>query len=174
MPDLVATLPLSIHAAFADENYVPLISQAFLVNAGLFDGMFYAVTCTEDAPLIDASEAADRGGESVFGDRTLDFAAVCKEWPRGKVSPEFREPLISNIPVLILSGDADPITPPWHAENVAASLTNELHVIFTGMGHGNLATRCSANLFKAFITKALDRGPGDDLRGRHPSAAVLC
>ena len=58
VPDLVATLPLSIHAAYADENYVPLISQAFLVNAGVYDGMFYSDACTEDAPLISAEEAA--------------------------------------------------------------------------------------------------------------------
>src|SRR5690606_28192770 len=57
VPDLVATLPLSIHQAYADENYIPLISQAFLVNAGLYEGMFYAVACTEDAPLISAAEA---------------------------------------------------------------------------------------------------------------------
>lgn len=36
VPDFVATLPLSIHSAYADENYVPLISQAFLVNAGIW------------------------------------------------------------------------------------------------------------------------------------------
>jgi pimeloyl-ACP methyl ester carboxylesterase len=65
VPDLVATLPLSIHVAYVDENYVPLISQAFLVNAGLYDGMFYAVTCTEDAPLIPMDEAANRSEGSV-------------------------------------------------------------------------------------------------------------
>ena len=90
VPDLVATLPLSIHAAYADENYVPLISQAFLVNAGLYDGMFYAVTCTEDAPFISAQEAAKRSEQSVFGNRTLDFMEICDQWPKGQVSQEFR------------------------------------------------------------------------------------
>ena len=154
VPDFVATLPLSIHSAYADENYIPLISQAFLVNAGLYDGMFYAVTCTEDAPLISASEAVKRGEQSVFGDRTVDFAAVCAEWPKGKVSPEFRDPIISDVPVLILSGEADPITPPWHAEKVSESLTNDIHLVFSGMGHGNLSSRCSTNLFKTFIESA--------------------
>lgn len=158
LPDLVATLPLAIHEAYVDENYVPLISQALLVNAGLYDGMFYAVACTEDAPLISASEAAKRGENSVFGDRTVDFAAVCAEWPKGKVSPEFREPVVSDVPVLILSGDADPITPPWHADIVAESLTNEIHLVFLGMGHGNLSSPCSTDLFKAFIESASIEG----------------
>lgn len=158
VPELVATLPLSIHEAYANENYIPLISQAFLVDAGLYDGMFYAVTCTEDAPLISASHAARRSEQSVFGDRTVDFATVCASWEKGSVSPEFREPVTSNAPVLILSGGADPITPPWHAGKVADNLTNELHLVFPGMGHGNLANLCSADIFEKFIDTASIQG----------------
>lgn len=158
VPDLVATLPLSIHTAYADENYVPLISQVYLINAGLYDGMFYAVTCTEDAPLISAAEAIERSEGRVFGDRTVDFVEVCVEWPKGQVSSEFREPITSDIPVLILSGEADPITPPSHAEAVAESLTNETHLIFAGMGHGNLASRCTIGIFNDFIENASTTG----------------
>jgi len=154
VPDLVATLPLSIHQAVVDENYIPLISQAILVNAGLYDGMFYAVTCTEDAPLISASEAARRGEKSVFGDRTVDFSEVCAAWPKGQVSLDFRQPVTVDVPVLILSGQADPITPPWHAEKVAESLPNATHLVFSGMGHGNLSSRCSTRLFTDFIENA--------------------
>lgn len=154
VPDLVATLPLSIHQAYAQENYVPLISQSFLVNAGLYDGMFYAVACTEDAPLISASEAAQRSAGSVFGDRTADFVEVCDAWPKGQVSPEFRESVVSDVPTLILSGESDPITPPRHADLVAETLANELHLVFSDMGHGNLSSRCSTNLFSSFIESA--------------------
>ena len=154
VPDLVATLPLSIHTAFEDQNYVPLISQAFLVNAGLYDGMFYAVTCTEDAPFISPEDAAKRAEKTVFGDRTLNFVAVCADWPKGKVSAEFREPVTSKVPTLILSGEADPITPPWHADKVAEHLVNATHLVFSGMGHGNLFSRCSINLLKDFIDSA--------------------
>lgn len=158
VPDLVATLPLSIHAAYMDEDYVPLISAAFLVNAGLYDGMFYAVTCTEDAPLISADDAAQQSEGSVFGDRTVEFVDACAAWPKGVVSPAFREPVVSDVPVLILSGEVDPITPPIHAEKVAQSLTNEVHLIFTGMGHGNLANRCTTNLLTDFIESGSAQG----------------
>jgi pimeloyl-ACP methyl ester carboxylesterase len=167
VPDLVAMLPLSIHVAHADQNYVPLISAALLVNAGLYDGMFYAVACTEDAPLISVDEAAQDPEGSVFGNRTEDFVAVCSEWQKGEVSAAFRTPVISDVPVLILSGEADPITPPRHAEEVAASLSNELHLVFSGMGHGNLGSRCSINIFKDFIESAaiteLDTACVDDI-----------
>ena len=153
-PEIVATLPLSIHVAYADENYVSLISQAFLVDAGLYDGMFYSVACTEDAPLISSEEAIQLGEGSVFGNRTMDFAEVCAEWQRGTVSPQFREPVVSDVPALILSGDADPITPPWHAEKVTEQLTNDLHLVFSNMGHGNLSNKCSIDIFQSFIENA--------------------
>ncbi len=157
-PEIVATLPLSIHEAYANENYVPLISQAFLVNAGLYDGMFYAVACTEDAPLISSDEAAQLSEGSVFGDRTVDFAAVCAEWQKGTVSPQFREPVVSDVPALILSGDSDPITPPWHAEKVTEHLSNDLHLVFSNMGHGNLSNKCSSDIFQTFIEQASIEG----------------
>jgi pimeloyl-ACP methyl ester carboxylesterase len=116
--------------------------------------MFYAVACTEDAPLISVDGTAQDAEAGVFGNRTEDFVEVCAEWQKGKVSPEFRAPVTSDVPVLILSGEADPITPPRHAEEVAASLTNELHLVFSGMGHGNLGSRCSINIFKDFIETA--------------------
>jgi len=153
-PDLVATLSLAIHSAYADGNYLPLISQAYMLDAGLYDGMFYAVTCTEDAPLISQSEAEKLSQGSQFGNRTKEFVEVCAKWPKGSVSADFRAPLVSNVPTLILSGDSDPITPPWHAEKVAESLGNELHLVFKGMGHGNLSSRCTTNLLKNFLDSA--------------------
>ena len=154
VPDLVATLPLSIHTAYLDANYAPLISQAYLVNAGLYEGMFYAVACTEDAPLISSEQTASRNTSSVFGDRTRDFVSVCAEWPQGKVSDDFRSPIESQAPVLIFSGAADPITPPRYAQEVSESMNNSLHLIFPNMGHGNLSSRCSLSLFHDFLNSA--------------------
>ncbi|MEW6286397.1 MAG: alpha/beta hydrolase [Chloroflexota bacterium] len=154
-PDLVATLPLSIHTAYADENYAPLISQAFLVNAGVYDGMYYAVTCTEDAPFLpSAEEIPSSANENIFDNRTTDFVKVCEAWQKGEVSPGFREPVVSNVPALLLSGSADPITPPHHAEEVAKYLTNSVHLVFPGMGHGNLFSRCGKKLLEDFIQTA--------------------
>jgi pimeloyl-ACP methyl ester carboxylesterase len=153
-PDLVALLPLSIHQAYAEKNYAPLIAQAYLMDAGLYDGMFYAVTCTEDAPLISPDEAKQDGAESIFGDRTLDFIEVCETWPKGDAPAILRAPVTSDIPVLLLSGQADPITPPWHADHLAKSLPNSLHLIFEGMGHGNATNDCVTRILDQFMDSA--------------------
>lgn len=153
-PDLVALLPLSIHQAYTEKNYAPLITQAYLMDAGLYDGMFYAVTCSEDAPLISSAKAEQDGAASIFGDRTLDFMDVCKSWPKNDVPAVLRAPVSSNVPVLILSGEADPITPPWHVEALIQSLPNSLHLIFNGMGHGNVTTECATRILDKFIDGA--------------------
>lgn len=153
-PELSATLPLTLRTAYEDGNYAPLVSLAYMMDAGLYDGMFYAVTCSEDAPLIQPDEAARLGAGTLFGDRTADFLSVCASWPRGQVSADFRAPVRSDVPVLVFSGEADPITPPRHAERALAGLTNSLHLVFDAMGHGNISNRCSMGIMESFINSA--------------------
>ncbi len=157
-PDLVALLPLSIHQAYIQKNYTPLVAQAYLLDGGVYDGMFYAVTCSEDAPLLSAVKAKKAGAKSIFGDRSLDFIEVCKAWAKGDAPPVLRAPVSSDIPVLILSGESDPITPPWHAEHLSKTLTNSLHLIFKGMGHGNANTECVTKIIDKFIEGATIKG----------------
>jgi hypothetical protein len=51
----------------------------------------------------------------------------------------------------MLSGEADPITPPWHADQLTGSLSNSLHLIFSGMGHGNAGSDCTRRIIDSFI-----------------------
>ncbi|MEJ5224707.1 MAG: alpha/beta hydrolase [Anaerolineales bacterium] len=157
-PDLSATLPLTLRTAYQEGNYAPLVSLAYMLDVGLYDGMFYAVTCTEDAPLIQPEEAARRSAGTLFGDRTAQFLSVCADWPRGQVSADFRAPIRSDVPVLIFSGEADPITPPRHAERLLEGLPNSLHLVFDESGHGNIANRCSAGIVEAFVKSASIEG----------------
>ena len=154
LPELTATLPASIHTAYTEENYAPLVTQGFMADSGIYDGMFYAVACTEDAPLISAEQARQASAGSVFGNLTENFVSVCTTWPKGAVSADFRQPVVSDVPALILSGEADPITPPVHAQQVTDSLTNELHLIYAHMGHGNISSRCSMNILRDFLESA--------------------
>lgn len=154
VPELVAMLPLVIHQASTEGNYAPLITQAYLADAGIYDGMFYAVACTEDAPLLTQAETEPQSADSLFGHNTQMFLEVCQAWPKGEPSPVLREPVDSDVPVLLLSGKADPITPPRHAEQLVPSLSNSLHLVFDGMGHGNSAGQCGAKILDRFIESA--------------------
>ncbi|MBI5034977.1 MAG: alpha/beta hydrolase [Chloroflexi bacterium] len=154
VPELNSLLPLAIHSAAVDNNFAPLVAQASQVDAGLYRGMFYAVACTEDAPFLNPDEIVAFSRDSYFGDQSKSFREVCASWTRGQVSPDFRKPVASNVPVLLLSGEADPITPPYYADQVAATLPNSLHLIGPGIGHGLVMRGCVSRIATDFVKSA--------------------
>ena len=152
-------LPLLIHHAHETGDFAPLIIQALSVgrSAGLYTGLLYAVACSEDAPLIDP--AAETQTETSFGSFAANFQAICASWPRAEVAGDLRQPLQSDIPTLLLSGGADPVTPPAYAEAAAATLPNSRHLVVPGYGHGVLAVGCMPRVVAQFIRD----GHADDL-----------
>ncbi len=64
--------------------------------------------------------------------------------------------MTSNIPVLILSGNLDPITPPQRGEEVASHLPNSKHVIIAHGAHmpeGLTNFECLDRLMQEFLSK---------------------
>jgi len=163
-------LPLLVHHAHETGDYAPLIVQGLAISAstGLYPGLLYAVACSEDAPLIDAGEASGIQAETSFGDFSERFLSVCANWPRAEIAADFREPLTSDTPALLLSGAADPVTPPEYAEQVAAGLSNSRHIVIPGFGHGVIGLGCMPKVVAEFIRTAdpaaLDTSCLDELR----------
>ena len=85
--------------------------------------------------------------------------SLCARWPHEVVPEAYHQPLRSEVPTLLISGEADPVTPPANAEQVAAGLPNSLSVVVSEMGHGNLYQGCLPLLIRDF----LDAGSVDGL-----------
>lgn len=152
-PEVAALLPLALHTAYADGNFAPLVTQATASDAGLYQGLLYAVVCTEDAPYVTPEEIAQSAG-TYFGDMSESLREVCATWPRGDLPSDQMTPVTSNVPTLLLSGEADPITPPRYAEQVAQTLPNSAHLIAPGMGHGNIIRGCIPHLVSDLVKHA--------------------
>ncbi len=146
-------LPLLVHHAHETGDYAPLIVQGLTVSssAGLYPGLLYAVACSEDAPLIDPAEAESIRAGTSFGDFATRFQTICANWPRAEIAADFRDPLQSDIPTLLLSGGADPVTPPEYAAQVAAGLSNSRHIVVPGFGHGVVGVGCMPSLVAEFV-----------------------
>jgi pimeloyl-ACP methyl ester carboxylesterase len=158
-PYSIALLPLLIHEA-ASDNYAPLAAQFQLTVSSLADslslGMHNAVMCTEDLPFVDR-EAIDFDvlGETYIGAFQLEaLETICSIWPRGPLDDGFHEPLASDLPVLLLSGSADPITPPRYAELAMVKLSNARHLVGERQGHGQLAAGCMPKIIANFVASA--------------------
>jgi pimeloyl-ACP methyl ester carboxylesterase len=123
-------------------------------------GMQLSVVCAEDYPRIGPDDAAREGQGSLFADHLLTSRMrACEFWPKGEVPAGYYEPVTSAAPVLVLSGDLDPVTPPSWGEAVSRHLPHARHIIVPGTGHGTVATGCGARLVHDFI----ERGTADGL-----------
>jgi pimeloyl-ACP methyl ester carboxylesterase len=158
-PSTVALLPLLVHEA-ANGNWVPLTSQFQMTVVSLGEslsiGMHNTVMCSEDAPFYDRTTIDFDGlAASYIGLVQLEaIDTICSVWPAGPVDDEFKVPLATSTPVLLLSGDADPITPPRYAELAAVDLGNARHLIGKRQGHGQLAVGCMPELLADFVEAA--------------------
>jgi len=158
-PNTIALMPLLIHEA-GKGNYVPLGSQFMMTMIAMADamslGMHNSVMCTEDVPFYDKSSIDYDGlATSYMGTFQLDaLEAICSVWPAGPIDDEFKVPLATDLPVLLLSGDSDPITPPRYAVLAAVDLENATHLIGTNQGHGQVGVGCTPRLIAAFIDAA--------------------
>jgi pimeloyl-ACP methyl ester carboxylesterase len=133
-----ARIPLIIHHA-ANGDFAPFLRQAIAPSIPDFvaDGMYLSVTCAEDVPFITPDETTALTTGNPFGDyRVFQQTRACGMWPRGEIPADFLEPVSSNAPVLIFSGNLDPVTPPKYGEEVARHLPNSRHIVIPEAGHG--------------------------------------
>jgi pimeloyl-ACP methyl ester carboxylesterase len=151
----VALLPVLLHEAEIG-NYAPLAGQARTLLRDLPESLSFpmsnSVTCTEDVPFVDA--AATSGLDDTYlGTAIMDaLQLICSRWPAGVIDADMKEPLSSDTPVLLLSGEHDPITPPAYAERaIAGGLRNSKHVIGRSQGHGLVGVGCVPRVLRAFL-----------------------
>ncbi len=158
-PEVVSLLPLHIYEAFAEKNYSPLVRQVIYMQEKmknmLSGGMYNSVTCTEDEPFY--REDNIKGYEQhplLNGGFISLFKNICSVWPRGVMDGNLKETLVSDKPVLLMSGSADPITPPKYAERLEGSLSNSLHINLLNHGHGVAHVGCVPTILAKFIEQA--------------------
>lgn len=152
-----ALMPLVFSEAYAG-NYEPLVAQAQTILRDLPEALSFpmsnAVLCTEDAPFIPENVP---GLESTFlGTAIVDaLRAICARWPAGVLDDDFKTPVVSDRPVLLMSGEADPITPPEYAERtIANGLSNSVHLVGRAQGHGLAPVGCVPRLMRSFLQSA--------------------
>jgi pimeloyl-ACP methyl ester carboxylesterase len=154
----VALLPLVIDAAHQG-NYAPLAAQAELQIEAVAESIGFAmhnsVVCTEDAPFFPAEPVAG-GAVPYLGTVVVDsLSAICESWPAGVIDEDLKAPVRSDRPVLLLSGEHDPVTPPAHAERVMeAGLSHARHIVGRAQGHGLASVGCVPRLMREFVESA--------------------
>jgi pimeloyl-ACP methyl ester carboxylesterase len=148
-------LPLLLKNARAGD-YTPFAQSALDSGRGGRSfvplGMLLSFTCSEDVARIDPKEIAPATAGSFIGDqRVRGQMAACSTWPTARLSPSYFQRFSSQVPVLLVSGLHDPVTPPASGEEARKTFPLAVHVITNG-AHADI-TPCveglAAKLFRS-------------------------
>lgn len=160
-PDIAALLPLTLSQLERGDPRGFLAQADALTKAtGVSEGMHLSVFCNEDfarAPRVqEISRAPAQAWHALFGRQVIEgYVEACAHWPRAEVPGSLFNPVVSNVPTLILSGALDPVTPPAFGERVKETLSNARHVVAPGAAHGLTARGCTAKVIARFIDRPL-------------------
>lgn len=147
-----ALIPLLLREVEAG-RLEPAMAQLQIIERSLEglsgSGMALAVLCSEDIDRLQP-DPADSG--TLLGHELTDLLlAQCSAWPRGERPAGFEEPLHGGLPVLVLAGSFDPVTPPRYGEAIVAGLDNARLVVAPGQGHNVLGAGCIPDLVARFL-----------------------
>ncbi len=130
-------------------------------------GVYYSVECGEDMAFTTTQQLANAtvnmhpevrpgmlaGLQSEFG--------ICQLWGDKPVPTVQKQPVISSLPTLILSGEYDPITPASNAKLALQTLSHGYLFQFPATGHGVFNThRCPDSIVAAFLQQPMTK-PSD-------------
>ena len=155
MPLASSLLPLQLNEA-ANGRYDGLMALSKMLGEQMSEsitiGMQLSVICSEDGSELKANPAD--AGTLLGNDFATYLAAQCATWPKGKRPADFRAPLKTSVPALLLSGEFDPVTPPRYGDAVARTLPNARHLVLRGQGHNVIGVGCMPRLMAHFIDDA--------------------
>jgi len=157
--DSARLVPYLIHRAY-EGDYVPFEALAVnpSVGGGVARGMYMTVTCSEGVPFITEEDLARETKNTFVGEyRVRVHMEACKEWPHGDIPNNYTELVKSDLPVLMISGEADGASPPWYGEAAVKNFPKGRQVKIPHYGHQTNGP-CVAGIFKAFIEKGSAEG----------------
>jgi len=151
-PETMGLIPLMVSLANHGQPETMAYQAQMMMNSlneGLNNALELSVTCAEDVPFM---PSATNLTNSLFGDDLFDLMrARCELWDSVVVDASFKQPVQSDIPTLLLSGEYDPVTPPEFAEKAMQTLSNSQHLVAKGQGHIVGTRGCMPKIITAFI-----------------------
>lgn len=156
-PEISALLPrlLTDAAEGRFQGLAALVFSRDLPKGAMSDGLYLSIVCAEDRPRISTDDVARESQGRFMGASMFETQMrACDFWPRRDVEDAFYAPVTSARPVLIFSGENDPVTPPSWGESVAQHLTSARHIVVPGAGHITLTRGCVPELVSSFLATA--------------------
>lgn len=128
------------------------------------DGLYLSITCAESLALMDYPRASAASRVTRFGDYRLRVQrAACRQWPAARVPSTHLAPIVADVPVLFLSGNLDPVTPPQWAAETARMLPNARQLLIPAASHTVAGLSNLDTCYDPLMIRFLDTGSHRDL-----------
>ena len=173
-PLLQRMLPYTLHEA-QKGNYTPLLAQtiqpSLRLNEDLSSGLYYAIYCAEDYPRRAQSPETITGVMNMLDANQAQ--EICRQIDVPTIEPAFFEPIQSDIPVLMVSGARDPITPPSLADKASLKLSAHQHIIAPQAAHNVGLEQCASGLLGRFIADPHKEAKSNCIENAEPKAWII-
>lgn len=178
-PSTAVILPLIVHDA-ATGNTAPLAkaiaSVSRAINGSLAMGENISVDCQEAVLFLTDAAIARESAGSFMAHTIVDARrATCAIWNVRPVDRSFLDPIRSAAPVLMMSGQDDPATPPQHGARELAYLSHGRQILIPNGGHNNddlCLTQIEIRFMKTSSSAGLDASCAQHF-SRPPFATTL-
>ena len=128
------------------------------------EGLYFSVECSEEfhfyneADVLAGSEGIPDEVYDALTESVAETFEDCDIWNVDESDTIENEPVISNIPTLVLSGAYDPVTPYQWGTEAQSYLSNSWHYIFANVGHVALDNQdCVNTVVLSFLDQPLQQ-----------------
>jgi pimeloyl-ACP methyl ester carboxylesterase len=133
LPFIIARADEGDFTAFLEEAFI----DGRLVLRDPVDAMYLSVTCPEETLGIAASDVGPDTPDFLGSDRLTRQITACRVWPRAKLPVDVFEPVRTSVPVLIVTGALDPVTPTRWGQRLLENMPNARLIDVPGMSHNH-------------------------------------
>jgi len=162
-----------LYSTFGDERFTDSLPQGTTINPDDYfemiddssEGLFNSVECAEEVPFNDIDLAHQNAKSIPYALREPLLGGLqtevkeCAIWDAPAAPALENDPVRSDIPTLVLSGDYDPITPVAWGQAAADYLPNSHFYVLHGTGHGSVeVVACATDMALDFLAV-----PGDKI-----------
>jgi pimeloyl-ACP methyl ester carboxylesterase len=135
-----------------------LMSSIISTQDAISDGMHWAFQCNEELPFSSSEEMAAAAAKypefgGLFDAQSIELPfEICQAFNVEPAPEDANQPVVSDLPVLVMAGEYDPVTPPSWGEQAAATLSNGFYFQYPGFGHGSsMSEGCPRQMAFAFL-----------------------
>jgi pimeloyl-ACP methyl ester carboxylesterase len=160
LPDVMNYLPFLIHDMYGGDysRFASVSYQVFRqLDGQIARGMHLSVVCAESIPFINEEEIKRETAGTFYGEARLRaYQRACGLWQKGDVPASFRDAKKLDVPVLMISGDFDPVTPPFVGASALAQYAQGKQVIVRNGTHSSY--ECTERLMAEFFDRGTWQG----------------